>query len=111
MANDDYFLIVYKILDYLYKKFKEHKEVTEKELARAVEAHIVVGYWEDILKYMQEEGLIKLKGNFEQYICEDEPEFVIESVKITHKGMEYLQDNSLMKKASSFIKDVIIKNI
>lgn len=100
MARDDYFVLVYKLLKILYLTLKSGKAVTNDELKKLSEG-IPLDYWEYILKSLNEEGYITgivpvntLSGNSIKII----------NLQITPKGIEYLQENSKMKKAGEFVK-------
>ena len=60
MAKDDYFVIVYKILSYLYKCLKDGERVEER-LINYDSPFIKVNekYWSYIMWHMQEDDLIE----------------------------------------------------
>ena len=102
MAKDDYFVLVYKLLTILYTTLKNGKVVTDSELKELSEG-LPLDYWEYILKSLSEDGYItgvkpisSLSGNSIQ----------ITTLQITPKGIEYLQDNSKMKKAKEVLKNI-----
>ena len=102
MAKDDYFVLVYKLLTILYTTLKNGKVVTDSELKELSEG-LPLNYWEYILKSLSEDGYItgvkpisSLSGNSIQ----------ITTLQITPKGIEYLQDNSKMKKAKEVLKNI-----
>ena len=108
MAIDDYNLITYKVLAYLYGVFKRvitFDEVVFVELMHLDE--INKRYFIDILHNLQKEGLIqglkfsKAWGN-EYILTSDYSDMVI-----THQGIQYLSDNSTMKQ----IKEILINNV
>lgn len=102
MAKDDYFVLVYKLLEILYTVLKSGKAVTNDELKELSDG-IPLSYWEYILKALSKEGYVtgvveikSLSGNSIKLI----------NLQITPKGIEYLQDNSKMQKAKEFVKNL-----
>lgn len=60
MAKDDYHVIVYQILAYLYQCLKKGERVEQKNLEYNCKYfQINKSYWTYILYHMQESGLIK----------------------------------------------------
>lgn len=103
MAKDDYFVIVYQILTYLYECFKQG-ERPDISLFGPDALGINNGYWSNIMDSLLSEGYIKgiaviphMGGSFGIKILE---------LRITQKGIEFLQDNSKMSKAKDFLKTV-----
>lgn len=106
MAKDDYFVIVYQVLSYLYQCLKKGTDPEPKMLMHSSPLlHINEKYWAYIIKTLFDEGyltgvdflempgsLIPIPDNMEQCM-------------ITPKGIEYLCENSMMKKAVRFLKD------
>lgn len=110
MARDDYFVIAAKVLDYLYKCLKKGI-APDPELLSPEALGINESYWNYVFQNLAEYGYItgvitrKLMGN---------PEIQVKiqygSLKITPLGIEYLAENSTMKKALETlqtIKDLI----
>ena len=103
MARDDYFVIVYRILDYLYQCFKSG-EFPDVGLFGPDALGINHSYWCNILESLDRDG----------YICGivvvphmGAPSGIkLVDLKITSKGIEYLQENSMLSKARNFLKGV-----
>ena len=103
MARDDYFVMAYWILDYLYQCFKAG-EAPDTSLFGPDAFGIRNAYWCNILESIYKEG----------YICGIEivprigaPAGIkLIDLKITEKGIEYLQDNSKIAKARDFFKGI-----
>ena len=57
MAKDDYFVLAYRILSYLYACFKAG-ERPDMDCISADVLHIPVGYWFNIMRSLTEEGYI-----------------------------------------------------
>lgn len=106
MAKDDYHVIVYKILAYLYVQLKNGESIEKNCLTHdGVLFNINYQYWTYIMKNMLEQGYIQgitvTMPWGKDTIIED-----LEYCEITPKGIEYLCDNSFMEKAKSFLKDI-----
>ncbi|MCD8340643.1 MAG: YjcQ family protein [Clostridiales bacterium] len=105
MAKDDYFVVAYKILAYLYVQLKAGESIDSAMLAaNGPLMKINERYWTYILENLQAQGYIRnvhmgFMGG--QKIITD-----YEQCEITPEGIAYLCDNSLMEKAKQFLKDV-----
>ena len=103
MAKDDYFRLVYAILKELYecKKAGEKAELSSISPQRF---KIPDSYWLDILCNQIDEG--RIKGI--KYAATKTGRTVTQTgdLDITEKGMEYLRDNSMMKKVADALKTV-----
>ena len=107
MAKDDYFVIVYQILAYLYQRLKKGENVNPVMLSHDSPLFKVnERYWAYILHHLSESGLIEgviflnLDGmNTPLPVKMDE-------CQITPEGIAYLHDNSSMAKAKAFLKEV-----
>ncbi|MGI6568641.1 MAG: YjcQ family protein [Erysipelotrichaceae bacterium] len=104
MAKDDYDLIVFKVLTYIYavtkRKISFNKDVFDKTIGMQ---HIDEVYFYYVLYLMKTENLIadvtvvKVWGN--DYVLISD----LSEMRITAEGIHYLKDNSFMKKACDFI--------
>lgn len=106
MAKDDYYVIVYKILAYLYSQLKKGESIDAKMLMYDGGLfQINRKYWVYIFSNMTQQGYIRGLRNIEvgngYYIEQQLPE-----CEITPLGIDYLCDNSLMERAKQFLKDV-----
>lgn len=107
MAKDDYFVIVYRILAYLYQCFKAG-EAPDKEMFGPEALGINNGYWANVIESIVNEGYITGVSTIPSLggiigIRTD-------NIKITQKGIEFLQENSQMAKVREFLrtaKDII----
>lgn len=104
MAKDDYFVIVYKVLVYLYAVLKRKIVFDVSKFEKSIGfKDISEEYFYDILKMMTDDGYItglhftKTYGN--QYILITD----LDNMKITSKGIEYLQDNPKMQGVKEFL--------
>ena len=106
MARDDYHVVVYQILSYLYQCLKLGKKIDEKCINNNnIYISINVEYWKYIIVNMMEQELITGvscdKTWDGQIIISD-----LGNAQITPKGIEFLCDNSFMEKAKHFLKDI-----
>ena len=100
----DNFKIIYRILKYL----EQHLGVENLDIDKISHEQLGISFlrWEALLRMMQEEGYIKGLV-YEQTMSDSSPHVVIPiRPKITIKGLEYLAENGLMKKAESVFKTV-----
>lgn len=108
MAKDDYHVIVYRILVYLYACMKRKIMFEETTFEAAVRKYVVSDeYFADILRMMQEEDLIKgllfvpaWGGNV--ILASD-----MDEARITAKGIRYLEENDKMKTIGEKLKESI----
>lgn len=104
MAKDDFFVIAYKILAYLYECMKSGEDA-DTRLISYESFGIPKRYWMSIITNLYEKGYIigvreiHLPGMARSLHEVDRPE-------ITMDGIEYLQNNSSMEKAKRFLKDL-----
>ena len=103
MAQNDYFVIVYRVLKYLYDCLKKG-EKPEAEYLVASTYNIPENYWIYILLSLINEEYIKgIRVNH----TKDGVFFGdLQEAIITPKGIEYLFENSLIEKAKKTLKDV-----
>lgn len=103
MARDDYFKIVYVILTELYESKRNGRKADERAIS-AERFKIPEGYLLDILSDLLEEGYVKgftvADTKTGRYVTN------IEDIGITMQGIEYLQDNSKMRKVYDALKEV-----
>lgn len=103
MAKNDYYVIAYRILIYLYECLKCGEEV-DKNIISAEALHIVPSYWDYIIIHLYEDGYIegvKVISALGGKCVRIQPE-----LQITPKGIEFLQENSTMSKAKEFLKSL-----
>ena len=106
MSKDDYFVLVYRILTYLYYCLKEGIAPDMEYLTFNTKYFpICESYWEYIIEHMFADGYISgvavAKG-----LNKGVGKIKIIDIKITPKGIEYLRDNSNMEKAKEFLKSI-----
>lgn len=106
MAKDDYFVLVYKILSYLYAVLKEGRPPEEK-LLRHDSPLLGVNevYWAYIMEHLVQDGfvsglIITPAWGGAKVVSE------LDHCQITPDGIAYLMENSLLAKARELLKDV-----
>ena len=106
MAKDDYHVIVYQILSYLYVQLKAGKPADPAMLAPDSRyLGINRKYWLYIMKNLINDQLISNVTITE--LWDGEPDIQgLEDAEITPKGIEFLCDNSFLSKAKEFLKDI-----
>lgn len=104
MAKDDYYVIVYQVLSYLYQTLKRGEDVDPDQLKPETLFGINPKYWLYIFENMQEEGLIKGFEN-KEYIG-GQRRISLERIQITPAGIGYLSENRFIAKAERFFKSV-----
>ena len=106
MVKDDYPVVVYQILAYLYQCLKKDMVVEEKYLRAQGELfEINDNYWRFIIFNLQNDNYIT-GSTFTKVWGENLPVISnLENITITPKGIEYLTENSFISKAKEFLKD------
>lgn len=106
MARDDYHVIVYQILAYLYVKLKAGEKPDEKMLRYDSQyLNINEPYWTYIMQNMLTSGLIEgptITSTWGKDVMISD----LADAQITPAGIEYLCDNSFLEKAKQFLKDM-----
>ena len=106
MAKDDYFVLVYKILAYLYTVLKEGRSPDAKMLQHdSTLLGVNEPYWTYIMENLQAQGYITgltvvAAWGGARSISN------LERCQITPDGIAYLFENSLLAKAKELLKDV-----
>lgn len=106
MANDDYHVIVYRFLSYLYACLKKGIRTDPKTFERGgpVFGWIPESYMRFVYKTLKEEKFIS--GLSVEWYEDDMHVEGLEYMSITPLGIEYLTDNSLMERVKRFMKDI-----
>ncbi|CRH93274.1 YjcQ protein [Chlamydia trachomatis] len=103
MAKDDYFVIVYQVLKYLYSQLKKGEKPKADKLT-AFYYQIPDNYWGYIVVSLLNDGYltgVNPKPTKEGLYIGD-----MSDVMLTPKGIQYLFDNSLFEKAKRTLKDI-----
>ena len=100
----DNFKVIYKILKFL--EVSLDYEQTDVDAISPDRLHITHERWEQLLIMMQDNGYVT--GIVSTRTESDDKRHIVEPVKpvITLKGLEYLSENTLMKKAANIVKGV-----
>jgi len=100
----DNFKVIYKILKFLESSLDY--EQTDVDAISPERLHITRERWEQLLIMMQDNGYVT--GIVCTRTASDDKRHIVEPIKpvITLKGLEYLSENSLMKKAAGLVKGI-----
>ncbi len=104
LKKDDYDVIVYKILKYLYAQFKKGRRLIDMtEISKSLDVKIEQGYFDNIIETAYHQELID--GTFEEhyFIDEDEPTYEMTSAKITPTGIKFIETNPIVKEVEKFL--------
>ena len=105
MAKDDYHVIVYNILSYLYRCLKSGVGIEEAFLkADSPNVGVSEKYWSYIIYHMQSDGLIEGVVLADNGLGDVPYPLELGRCRITPKGIEYLNYNSIMQKVKRFLK-------
>ena len=109
MAKDDYHVIVYQILCYLYNVLKKGEALHADSLRHEGDFFkIPESYWLYIMVNLLGEGYVSGITVSEKMNTMGEKVLSIQNldqIQITPKGIEYLTDNTFMKKALRFVNE------
>lgn len=106
MAKDDYDVIVFKILTYLYAVFKGKEVFVQKNYDYAIgRKDINNDYLNRIYKAMSDEGLVEKLSFTKTWGATYIPLFEENELTITPKGIHYLEENDKMKVVGNYLKD------
>lgn len=103
MAKDDYYVIVYRILSYLYACLKSGVKPQEDDISPQT-LKIEPSYWIYIIENLQNSGFIN--GVYVGKLLGGTPTVKMQDIQITPDGISYLQGNSSMQKALEFLKSL-----
>lgn len=104
MARDDFFVVMFKVLTYLYGCLKG-KIVFQKEvfLKTVGHDHLNDGVLDRYLKMMADSGYITGISYIQAWGGESILTSDYSDMQITPEGIHYLQENSTMQKVKSFL--------
>ena len=105
MSKDDFHVIAYRILKYLYETFKQG-ELADLEQLSYTALEINERYFNMIMLELLKNGFIEGVDEVSS-LGSLKPQIRINrSIHITLQGIEYLTDNSTIAKAKRFLQDV-----
>lgn len=99
MQKDDYFVIVYRILTYLYACLKAGEDI-DKDVLSPSGLGIRPKYWAYIMENLQEDKYIKGIR-----VLKNAASTRIDNIEITPQGIAYLIENKSIQKAKNFWKN------
>ena len=103
MAKDDYFVIVYQILSYLYQHLKRGESVDARMISAESDLYTIPrSYWLYIMENLVDENFVT--GPKILHVDGKTQVLSLERAKITPKGIQYLCDNSLMERRKPFLR-------
>lgn len=106
MAKDDYDVIVFKILTYLYAVMKGRISFIPNEYHHAIGSKDINNdYLIRIYKMMSDEGLVEKLNFTKPWEGTLIPLFNECNITITAKGIHYLEENDKMKTAGKYLKE------
>ena len=100
----DNFKIIYKILRYL-ESAMDYEECDVNAISHE-RYNISYPRWEQLMIILSDEGYIK--GIITTQDLESNCRYIVQPIcpRITLKGLEYLSDNTFMKKAANIVKGI-----
>lgn len=101
MANNDMSVIIYKVLAYLYSCLKAGiaPEFADIQYNSSL-LNIPGKYWNAVMEELIEEKLIR---GVKVYRTKDGSVYCDNGIRISLKGVEYLEENSMMQSAKEFL--------
>jgi hypothetical protein len=102
MTNNDALMVSFKILSYLKKTLEEGQKVS-LDILNGVTIGINEVYLSSVMDMLEEKGYIKglIKNQ-----TKDGTFYMYQGVQITLDGIEYLEENTTMKKAYKVAKEL-----
>lgn len=104
MAQDDMYVVMYKILAYLYDCMKRGAKPAQSHYTHDGDLYrIPYPYWAQIMHELVEHGYVDGIVVFEDM----SGDLIVDVVdpRITMEGVQFLQENSMMQKALRFLKE------
>ena len=108
MAKDDYHVVVFRILKYLYQQLKKGEPVETAELLHDGKlCKVNESYWRYIMINMQEEGLIRGLKKGKGRADYEELEEQLKNLQITPKGIDMLADSRMGERVDQLVKGIL----
>ena len=108
MAKDDYQVIVFRILKYLYQQLKKGEPVEAEMLGHdSKTCKVNEIYWRYIITSMQEEGLIRGLEIAQDQVDAESLEDQLGNIQITPKGIDMLSDSGVAEKVDNLLKGIL----
>lgn len=103
MLRDDYFRLVFKVLSELYTALKAGECIDVTKLT-AEALRVPQAYWVEIMRNLLDDGYVK--GYSVRRYLSGAAITGLEDIQITPKGIEYLQENNMMRKVLTYLKEI-----
>lgn len=103
MVKDDFFVVAYRILAYLYSCMKAGG-IPDMGMISPEKLNIPERYWNSIIGNLYRAGYITGIQSYTN--LNGETIYTPHSMEITMTGIEYLQSNTMMEKAKSFLREL-----
>lgn len=108
MAKDDYYVIVFKILVYLYAVFRGKEAFRQERYDKAIgKKNIDEEYLLRIYKTMSDEGYIEKLSFSRAWGSDLIPLFDESELRITQKGIDHIETNDKMKAAGRYLAEKV----
>ena len=108
MAKDDYHVIVYKVLVYLYAILKGKEMFEQIRYDKAIgRKSINEDYLFRVYKMMSDEGLIEELTFTKAWGNDIIPMFDEKDMRITTKGIDYIEQNDKMKEIGKILAEKV----
>lgn len=102
MAHDDMHVVIYKILAYVYSCMKSGKAVDRGSISPE-SLEIPRDYWAQIMRELSERGYMTGVSITVELNGREHANFA--NPRVTLDGVEFLMENSMMRKAVRFLHD------
>lgn len=104
MGADDMHVVMYRILAYLYDCMKKGIEPQESRITPGGDAAgpIPYSYWAEIMAQMSDRGLVT---GVSVWSPDCERQVVLNRTAVTMEGVEFMQENPMMRRALSFLRE------
>lgn len=107
MAKNDYHVLAFRLLAYLYACLKSGEEPSHDYIRYGTDRFpIGEAYWYYLLTNLYNDGYISGVALIPIAGCPEKGVKLLPNLCITPKGIEYLQENSMMNKAKDFLKTI-----
>ncbi len=102
MARDDYNVIVFRVLTYLYACLKRVTTFDEIHFKKVIISDVNEEYFVEVLKMMSEDGLIKGFSYIKPWGRDIIKISEYYELKISSDGINYLTENNKMQKIKNY---------
>lgn len=101
MAQNDMYVVMYKIIAYLYDCMKRGVSPDAAKISAGA-LGIPDEYWIDVIEELVDHGYVK---GFGISYADNMPGVIIDRPRVTMEGVAFAQENSMMGKAQAFLQD------